>query len=604
MKEQLTIIDQLFVETNDKIEKNLLDNNTNQDEINQNFDLIEKSLEDIKSHNSHNKLKTYLNNMRAAYLKSIEDLRIDVENSPKSKNCVPIEAYSSPTIESKKHTSQYITYIKDMINHGDTNTEKSIWYNKLAWFYHQKAKTQDGTHHLRNMANWLNAKSYYKQSLDSDSRNFRSASGYAKCLVHLSKYDVAVKFLETYKKDDDRKNIQDYYLVKAMAYRMQFQYGKAKNEIRKAVELNPTSVDVTKEQELLEKIENNKKEAKLEEYAVIPENHCHLETFEKRQEQVKPYRVLSIDGGGIRGIIPAVWVCEIEKRTHRPISHSFNLLSGTSTGGIISAGLSIPKNDDGYTPQYRAYEILDIYLKKGKYIFSSNYFSKMTSIFRSAYSDSGRKGLLVDYFGQKRLSQSLTELVIPAAYEEGLYTTYLFNRFDSFEDPNQNDTFVDALMATSAAPTYFPSHKIENKGLFNDGGVHVNNPSSVACQEALRYGIEKDNLFLLSLGTGAFIPEALNPSSLRGMVYWAKHLQDVALQAQVGNTDIAMFNALPGRYTRWQSWFENEITLDDYGTSNIDFLLESANQHIEELDYSEGNSFNKLVESILNDYEY
>ena len=70
------------------------------------------------------------------------------------------------------------------------------------------------------------------------------------------------------------------------------------------------------------------------------------------------YKILSIDGAGIRGVLPAYWLCEIEKRAHKPISHLFNMITGASTSAIIAAGLTVPKNYDGLTPLYSASDIL------------------------------------------------------------------------------------------------------------------------------------------------------------------------------------------------------------------------------------------------------
>ena len=73
----------------------------------------------------------------------------------------------------------------------------------------------------------------------------------------------------------------------------------------------------------------------------------------------------------------------------------------------------------------------------------------------------------------------------------------MFNRFDARYDQSKNDKFIDVLMATTAAPTFFPPYYIQNKEMFVDGGVHANNPSLFAYNEALRYKIHKENIFFL-----------------------------------------------------------------------------------------------------------
>jgi hypothetical protein len=164
------------------------------------------------------------------------------------------------------------------------------------------------------------------------------------------------------------------------------------------------------------------------------------------------------------------------------------------------------------------------------------------------------------------------------------------------------------------APYYFPSYEIKNKGFFLDGGVHVNNPAGVACAEARRYGIPFDRISVVSMGTGAYVPGLLDETSwrsklfnnqsnlkARGALYWAAHLKDVALEGQCGNTDIALWDTFGSRYNRMQVWFENPITLDQVDESNITLLTDIASQYIEEIDASEENTLNKLIENLLKD---
>ncbi len=94
-----------------------------------------------------------------------------------------------------------------------------------------------------------------------------------------------------------------------------------------------------------------------------------------------------------------------------------------------------------------------------------------------------------------------------------------------------------------------------------------------------------------------------NQSNLktRGALYWAAHLKDVALEGQCGNTDIALWDTFGSRYNRMQVWFENAITLDQVDESNISLLTDLASQYIEEIDASEENTLNKLIENLLKD---
>ena len=92
------------------------------------------------------------------------------------------------------------------------------------------------------------------------------------------------------------------------------------------------------------------------------------------------YRILSIDGGGIRGVIPAVLLAEMEKRTERPVSELFDLIAGTSTGGILAAGLSVPDLANPAVPKFTAGRLLALYEKRGEEIFSRSFWDGVSSV--------------------------------------------------------------------------------------------------------------------------------------------------------------------------------------------------------------------------------
>ncbi|CAG8751051.1 3884_t:CDS:1, partial [Cetraspora pellucida] len=306
---------------------------------------------------------------------------------------------------------------------------------------------------------------------------------------------------------------------------------------------------------------------------------------------------------GIRGVLPALWLSEIEYRTHRPISRLFNMIAGTSTGGIIAAGLSAPqfkrkKITENYfeyeysnlIPRFSASDLLSIYKDESKNLFTST--SLLDKIMwpkeHVKYTNEGRSTIFKKYFEETRISESFTELVIPAANEN---YTHLFTHYDAYENRlniELNNTFVDILMATTASPTFFPAYKIGNK-TFIDGGMHLNNPASTAYSEAIRYNVPEKNISVLSLGTGCYLPDPSN-SNQYDLLFWAQNLPQSMISAQESNTDREMYNNLKNRYQRWQVFFEEPIGLDDH--KSIPDLLELGYQYIEELDCSDENPIN------------
>ncbi len=183
--------------------------------------------------------------------------------------------------------------------------------------------------------------------------------------------------------------------------------------------------------------------------------------------------ILSVDGGGIRGIIPAIVLAEIEYRTKKPISQMFDLMVGTSTGGIIVAGLC--------NKQYSALDLVDLYQKDGSHIFKSSFFRR--SIFSwlncAQYSCKNIECVLNRYFGDSTLADATNNLMLTSYDIKNNYPFF----FKSWREDRNFIKLKDALRSTTAAPTYFaPKYlKINQKEMvLVDGGVFANNPAACA----------------------------------------------------------------------------------------------------------------------------
>lgn len=248
--------------------------------------------------------------------------------------------------------------------------------------------------------------------------------------------------------------------------------------------------------------------------------------------------ILSIDGGGIRGILPGVIIEYIEsrlqERTNNPearISDFFDLIAGTSTGGILSC-LYLTPNENG-RPKYSAAEAVDLYLKNGGQIFSESFWQKITNPFaarKAKYSPSNLEKILKKYLGDVMLSEALKPCLI-TSYEIFQRKSVFFNATDtrlSFNNATpkekqnelRNFKLRDIARSTSAAPTYFPPASIESKSgapyYLVDGGTFANNPAMCAYTEArtIDFGniLNKpgkpnkpdiNNIVLISIGTGS-----------------------------------------------------------------------------------------------------
>src|SRR3954453_3997505 len=195
-------------------------------------------------------------------------------------------------------------------------------------------------------------------------------------------------------------------------------------------------------------------------------------------------KVLAIDGGGIRGLIPALVLAEIETRTERPVSSLFDLVAGTSTGAILACGLTRPN-------PMPAERLAAIYEEEGPQIFDDSLLKEITSlggVIDERYDARELVRSLQRHLGDSRLGEAVTGILVTAYDLEGRQALVL-GRDDDV-------SMVDAAHASSAAPTYFEPVQLGPRTLI-DGGVFAINPAMLAFAEA-----QGQIDVLASLGTG------------------------------------------------------------------------------------------------------
>ena len=234
-------------------------------------------------------------------------------------------------------------------------------------------------------------------------------------------------------------------------------------------------------------------------------------------------KILTIDGGGIKGVFPASFLASIEENIGRPLWEFFDLIAGTSTGGIIALGLGlgIPAKD-----------IKKFYLEQGPYIFSTPNRRFIKRLWSSKYSPGELKNALKKTFGDKLLGESNTRLVIPAvsAYTNRVYV-YKTRHHPRFEN-DYKVPMVDVAMATSAAPTYFPPHLCNNGQLLVDGGIWANNPLGMAAVEStMVLNWPRDQIFAVSIGCTSTPVEPDYPGFLRAFKL-ARYVTDLFMTGQ------------------------------------------------------------------------
>jgi uncharacterized protein len=275
-------------------------------------------------------------------------------------------------------------------------------------------------------------------------------------------------------------------------------------------------------------------------------------------------RVLAIDGGGIRGLIPALVLAEIERRSQRPIASLFDLVAGTSSGAILACVLTRPDP----MPAARAAEL---YEREGPQVFDRSLLKEVTSIgglIDERYDASGLLESLRRHLGDTRLAQATIRVLITAYDLEARQALGLRNSDDM--------SMVDAAHASSAAPTYFEPVRVGARTLI-DGGVFAINPAALAYAEAAG-----DIDILASLGSGQHT-RRLPFAEVKdwGQLEWARPILDVVFDGSADAVDTELSALLDERYIRLQTRLdEASDELDDASAKNLAALRREAERLI------------------------
>ena len=474
-----------------------------------------------------------------------------------------------------------INYILQKLNSVKSDTDRFHLNTEIAEIYQERAERAELQHHLLALPLWLDALQYYTAARQlSDSPT--TIIGLVQCLIKLGRYARAENTLRDFLLTSMKSSGEAWYL-RAVASRKQAKFEDAHHAAREALRFN--YVNARKELQLCEKLKDDTISTRVKVYErMVVSNRAISRTDAS-------YNILSIDGGGVRGIIPALWLCELERHTKRSCSSLFNMMAGTSTGAIISTALATPVSRGSREPRYKAFDVLQLYRTQTPTVFkpSSGILDRLgyASLSKSArYLDTGRSEIFRRYYGDTLLSDLLVAAVIPAVTGQS-HGTRLFTNLRNSHTHTADYQIHDVLMCTSAAPTYFEPYKLDST-LYVDGGVQANNPTMEAFGQALDCKIAQDKIFVLSLGTGDYVPDPLHLNSSRNLLFWAANSDTVAkviFDGPQNNIDLNMSRLLgETHYHRWQVWFEKPIALDDTNGETLDLLCDLAREHFEAMD--------------------
>jgi predicted acylesterase/phospholipase RssA len=309
-----------------------------------------------------------------------------------------------------------------------------------------------------------------------------------------------------------------------------------------------------------------------------------------------PFRVLAIDGGGIRGIIPATVLVDLERRlAPRPLASVFDLIVGTSTGGIIALGLTVP---EGEHPRHPAERLVELYLTDGETIFPGGGSVPLprTAWLREGtrYSVTGLEEVLGRILGDTPLTAALTGVVV-TSYDLAYGEPVMLSSRPEFG--NVSDvTMVIAARATSAAPMFFKPEIIqdgERERMLVDGGLYVNNPAVLGYLLGGQAAAGEDRpLALVSLGTGTRPPRTPLPVAERAQMRDASAVARTLLEAVSTGSGNLVHLLLAGladgerfRYWRLQTTVGAcSFTMDDSSPENVACLYQRARELVSEKD--------------------
>jgi patatin-like phospholipase/acyl hydrolase len=302
----------------------------------------------------------------------------------------------------------------------------------------------------------------------------------------------------------------------------------------------------------------------------------------------KKVRILSIDGGGLRGIVPLLILKEIEKETGKKIHELFDLIVGTSTGGIITCGLTCTK--DGKNPLVTIDQLIELYTTKGNEIFpySKNIFSKIgkgiNSVFNPKFKPNGLERLLEQYFADYTLLNTLKPIIV-TSYDIKNNEVIMFKSRKAKDNSTYNAKLKDICRATSAAPTYLPSYEMyfdtKNRVLV-DGGVYINNPALAGVADLIKSsGVNIEDVECLSLGTGAHSETFGIKSEGWGMVNWVKPITTVMMQAS-SKSVVYECEQFLSKYHRVQVTIDDEKKSDmsDSRPETTNYIIDITNNQV------------------------
>ncbi len=323
----------------------------------------------------------------------------------------------------------------------------------------------------------------------------------------------------------------------------------------------------------------------------------------------RPINVLSLEGGGARGVIELTFLSELEKETGLSVHEIFHLIGGSSAGGVIAAALTLPKDTSveksQWVPRFSAAELLKEFEAQLPNLFQSRF--SLWGLLGPRYKNIGPREVAETFFGRTTFDQSLTRVMVPA-FDLNTDETIIFKSWKSHRNCFHT---TDIVIGTGSAPTYFEPHvmkSIPKNGIpevryrLVDGGVSDNDPTQSVIIEAEKlFGRDQDHQ-ILSLGTGD-VAKSYPYKKYKdgGVLTWVLAIKDLFLDGQRSLTNYSMKHQYGSRYSHWSPAITiANHRIDNYAPEALQYYKQATLEMIER----KRDEFDHLVDRLLKNLKH
>lgn len=309
---------------------------------------------------------------------------------------------------------------------------------------------------------------------------------------------------------------------------------------------------------------------------------CSRRTYKRGQK----FRILSIDGGGAKGLAPIIVLEHLEKVTGKRIHELFDLIAGTSVGAILATRLTIPSALHNGKSEYTATQVREKSIEANASMFKRNRWS----IFGSKYIGESKRASIEAMTKNYKITDLVTDIIVPS-YDTLEGISYYFRSKCAVKNPKCNYNLTDVCDASSAAPTYFPPVYVEGHDSksdylgrnFVDGALVTNSPVMVAISHAIKdYGVDINDIVVLSLGTGKHNKyNSKQDVNNWGLIDWARNLPGIFISSAAESNNYQAEHILKrGQFLRLDFNIIDPArdSIDDISEEAINFLTKKGNE--------------------------